>query len=531
MIEKIIAECCLGGVCEWVVCAGARNVTVIEVLSRCIDLKKWHHFDERTAGFFALGRIQDMGLPIAVLTTSGTAAAELLPAVIEAYYAGRPLVVVTADRPAEYRGTGAPQAIEQAELFGVYAPTVDVRNCHSEEAEQLIEEAFTGWDYRSPLHLNLCLPEPEWKCGERELDFYPSAAPERGFAPMVVGDLARALRAERDVVLMIGGLDPTDQPAVEWLARELRVPVVADATSGLREELTDYLLVDADAELLASPPRVVLRLGDVPVARFWRDLEHLPPTQVQVFSVSRTGWSGLARESGVMMGGAEEFVQSLGDVQPIGDETSRVLRNKRHAARIEELILQLPEAAPAMVWAFSQAASGAGHVYLGNSLPVRYWNAFAQRIIPTPNVRANRGANGIDGQIATFLGNAAYLEDAWALVGDLTAFYDANAYAMLGQLEPARRVIGVLNNRGGGIFETMMRGAAVNKCFHDLVVQPHAWACAGLAQQWGWQHIVVSDADALGALYDLPKGHGSYLVELMPDAEQTKDFARLLHGK
>ncbi|QWP38984.1 hypothetical protein J5W48_12290 [Akkermansia muciniphila] len=144
-VKSLLAQCCLGGICEWVVCPGARNMALLQVLAAAEDLVKWTHFDERSAAFFALGRIQDMGLPVAVVTTSGTAAAELLPAVVEAYYQRRPLLLLTADRPAACRGSAAPQAIEQADLFGIYAPTIDL-----ETPESLPEDILQDWDYASP---------------------------------------------------------------------------------------------------------------------------------------------------------------------------------------------------------------------------------------------------------------------------------------------------------------------------------------------------------------------------------------------
>ena len=108
------------GVREYVVCAGARNLSLVEALLGSDEAIVWSHFEERSAGFFALGRTIDSREPCAVVTTSGTAVAELLPAVIEAYYQGRPLVLITADRPAEFRGSGAPQAIEQSSMFSTY---------------------------------------------------------------------------------------------------------------------------------------------------------------------------------------------------------------------------------------------------------------------------------------------------------------------------------------------------------------------------------------------------------------------------
>ena len=133
------------GAREVCVAAGARNAPLVAALTDSTGIRLWHFFEERCAGFFALGRTMVDQRPVAVVTTSGTAAAELLPSVIEAYYQAKPLIVVTADRPERYRGSGAPQAIEQEGLFGVYA-------------EVLHEEV--KWAARMPLHINLPLDEP-----------------------------------------------------------------------------------------------------------------------------------------------------------------------------------------------------------------------------------------------------------------------------------------------------------------------------------------------------------------------------------
>ena len=127
------------GVSDFCVCGGSRNAPLIAVLGADV----YAFTDERAAAFFALGRAKRDGKPVAVVTTSGTAAAELLPATIEAFYSGVPLVLITADRPARFRGTGAPQAIEQVGLFGGYA-TTDIDR----------------WNQRAPLHINIEFDEP-----------------------------------------------------------------------------------------------------------------------------------------------------------------------------------------------------------------------------------------------------------------------------------------------------------------------------------------------------------------------------------
>jgi 2-succinyl-5-enolpyruvyl-6-hydroxy-3-cyclohexene-1-carboxylate synthase len=138
LARRIISRLRGEGVEDFCVCGGSRNAPLLAVVGDAYTF-----VDERSAAFFALGRAKRDGRPVAVITTSGTAAAELLPATVEAYYSGVPLVLVTADRPARFRGTAAPQAIEQAGLFGVYAVT-----------------DIDRWDKRTPLHINVEFDEP-----------------------------------------------------------------------------------------------------------------------------------------------------------------------------------------------------------------------------------------------------------------------------------------------------------------------------------------------------------------------------------
>ena len=130
------------GANEFCVCAGSRNAPLLAVLGGS-DVRLFSFVDERSAAFFAIGRVKQHGNPVAIVTTSGTAVAEMLPAAIEAYYSGIPLILISADRPARFRGTGAPQSIEQEGIFGVYADT-----------------SLRDWSRMKPLHLNIEFDEP-----------------------------------------------------------------------------------------------------------------------------------------------------------------------------------------------------------------------------------------------------------------------------------------------------------------------------------------------------------------------------------
>jgi 2-succinyl-5-enolpyruvyl-6-hydroxy-3-cyclohexene-1-carboxylate synthase len=161
-------------------------------------VKLWSFFEERCAAFFALGRIQADPQPVAILTTSGTAAAELLPAVIEAYYQGLPLVLITADRPRRFRGSGAPQSIEQKDLFGPY-----VSACLDVE-----EGSSIAWPTRLkalPLHINVCLDEP-LDTEQEGIDFLSHHADS---APVATKIAPFTLSGEATVILA-NGLNPVE---------------------------------------------------------------------------------------------------------------------------------------------------------------------------------------------------------------------------------------------------------------------------------------------------------------------------------
>lgn len=508
--KETVESCLRAGVTEFVVCAGARNAPLLEVLARAKAAgaaRVWRHFEERSAAFFALGRTQFHGRPCAVVTTSGTAVAELLPAVIEARYQERPLVAITADRPAVFRGTGAPQAIDQTGLLASHADT----------------GGLDTWSGRGPLHLNVELEE---SFDPATLDFAPP--PPGDFMPrpdrIDVAALARWLRRDafRGLVVLIGDLEPAEQEEVFHFCQALGAPLVADAASGLREALQALALPDSDRLLRTVPPGKVLRLGGVPSGRFWRDLEALPDTEV--WSLCRNGLPGLARPSEVTRGPLDRILPALGGIDPVGDALDHFPLRPRRRAVIEELLETHPDSEPGLVRAISHYISLGNSLTLGNSLPVREWNLFAQWDRPIPRIRANRGANGIDGQISTWLGESAETSHAWALIGDLTALYDLAAPALLPQIECAGRVLAVINNRGGRIFERLPRLAAMSPDAAEWLTNPHDADLSGFAQLWQMDHLRIRTVDDLDAFN--PDHPRTQLLELLPDPGQTHAFWR-----
>lgn len=505
--RESVEACLKAGVSEFVVCAGARNAALVEVLVRAEAdgrIRVWRHFEERSAGFFALGRIMATGEPCAVVTTSGTAVAELLPAVVEAHYQARPLVLLTADRPERFRGTGSPQTIDQVNIFGSHAETGEIAT----------------WTGTGPFHWNLSLEESfSVPADVSKIDAPAEFRPK--WPSLNVAAAARFLREDlyRGLVVCIGGLEPSEREEVFHFCHELKAPVIAEATSGLREALWELSLPDPDRILAKQRPGKVLRLGDVPSGRFWRDLESWD--DVEVCSVTRTGYPGLARPSLVVRGEIDRVLRAMGHEGAAEDALDLLTAAPRARAWAEELLEAYPDSEPGLMHTLSIYTSLGSAIYLGNSLPIREWNLFAQYERPVTEVRANRGANGIDGQLSTWLGWTANTDGAWAIVGDLTALYDLSAPAWLDQLEGKSRVLVVINNGGGKIFDRLPRMKTMSERGREVMTNAHEWNFKSWAEMWGMSYHRIASIDDFDGL---EPGEGTTLLELVPNESETTSF-------
>lgn len=486
------------GVAEVVLCAGARNLPLVAAWLGVPSVRLWHHPEERSAAFFALGRIQAGAGPVAVVVTSGTAAAELLPAAIEGHLQGLPLLLLTADRPRQFRGSAAPQTIVQPGLFGAYAPTLADASCAAELAP-------ARWDRDDPAHLNLCFDEPLLAGLE---DWGGSAMPGAladPQGPVVDWD---GFGQDGRLVVAVGKLEPAERDPVAGFLRALGAPVWVESTSGLwGDPRLDRLWVRDGERVLAAGATHVLRLGGVPCGRFWRDLEARP--DVRVRSVSRQGWRGLGREAEAVKAGLE----CLRDWRP---QPSPALAAWTRIARENQPSAPAAGAGPEMLTErvlygeIARRVAPGARVFLGNSLPVRLWQAQAPWR-PGPVCYANRGANGIDGEVSAFLGVAEGADEAWGVFGDLTALYDLAAPWVVRQMTPSRLRIVVVNNRGGGIFARLPAVAAASPAARRVVCNAHDLSFRAWAALWGFAYREGRRPADLDGLPDEP-----VVIEVLP---------------
>ncbi len=522
LIESLVDQ----GVRRFCVCAGARNAPLIEVLDRMSAVRPelWvkSFFDERAAGFFALGMVKQSTEPAAVITTSGTAVAELLPAAIEAHYSGLPLVFLTADRPRAFRGSGAPQAVEQCGIFSYYASQFyDIESIAP--TVQISRQGVT--------HINVCFAEPlideliepilnlSGKF-DQPVTETPNSRPESGWR---VVDFFKAVKRP---LVIVGGLSPQKRGSVAEFLAELKAPVYAEAPSGLREyqRIGNWRLRSGAAALNASEFQKyfdgVLRIGSVPTLRLWRDLE-LQLRQIPALSVHDLPFSGLSRDQTKPISYSDFFSGYGGIVAEAAtrDRGSAALtEDARASAVLENLLDRFNGSEVSFVRKLSEIIPSSAMVFLGNSLPIREWDLAASWTAPHMNVFANRGANGIDGLINTFLGAAAISnqEENWLLLGDLSALYDLNALANVGDMKI--RLV-VINNRGGQIFSRLFSG--------EKFLNTHNFSFNNWAQMFGFDYLQLN----AGTMREnwataLAKLKRQAVIELLPDNDQSNEFWR-----
>jgi 2-succinyl-5-enolpyruvyl-6-hydroxy-3-cyclohexene-1-carboxylate synthase len=492
------------GVTDAVVCPGSRSTPLALPLAE--RLRVHVRLDERSAAFFAVGLAMASGRPTVMCVTSGTAAAELHAAVIEAHHARVPLIVCTADRPPELHDTGASQTIEQGGLFtgatrwaaapGV--PTAGTEATWRPLAVRAFSESLTGPAGPGPVHLNLAFREPlTGTAGE--------LPPGTGLAVRVGAHAATAVGAEPlegKGLIVVGGLGPcaTAPPRVVELAERLRWPVFADPRSGCRVHGT---IAAADAIVRTGPPlpETIVLLGAPWLSR---------PVAAYVGDAARSGarvivvdpWRQWADPSRV----ATEFHQcdaeawlaeaAIGGApcEPEWLDGWRRLESRAQQAIERALGTELSEPQVARA-VHRHVADRAGVLVVSASMPIRDLECFATAHSSPPRVLANRGVNGIDGVVSTALGVAATGAPTIALLGDLAFLHDVSGLVNLPQL-PSTFV--VLDNGGGGIFSFLPQATSLAaERFEQLFGTPPTSDIGAVARGFG---LPVRDVVSLSEL-------------------------------
>jgi 2-succinyl-5-enolpyruvyl-6-hydroxy-3-cyclohexene-1-carboxylate synthase len=556
-LTEELARC---GVRRAALAPGSRSTPLAVALWRQPAIEVAVIVDERSAGYFALGAAQATGQAVAVLCTSGTAAANLHPAVCEADEAGVPLIVLTADRPPELRGIGAGQTIDQLKLYGGAVRWFCEVGTHEADDAGLLHlrsvacrayAAARGAPRPGPVHLNLAWrdplgPDPRTEDvtatsslalegrGERPLTAVALAPPSPEEA--LLDELAERLSvAPRGLILAGRQPDPGLAEPVAALAHRAGYPILAEPTSQLRLGHHDRDLViwpyDSIARLAPAPlrPELVVRFGDMPTSKALRQwLASLPELRQMVVD-PQFGWNEptLQAET-IVRADPRALAAGLAERLPGGEDGWRLawLRAAKTAAgAIEAVLGELAEPTePGIHAALAQLYGDGELVYTASSMPIRDQETFLPTAAKDVRFLCNRGANGIDGLISSGIGAAAASgRPAWILTGDLGLHHDMNGLAALGEASAPVRVV-VLNNGGGGIFEFLPQAEQLgHEEFEALLGTPLGLDPARVAALHGLPHVLVERLNGLGEA----AARGTGLIEIRTDRRKNVE----LHGR
>jgi 2-succinyl-5-enolpyruvyl-6-hydroxy-3-cyclohexene-1-carboxylate synthase len=558
----LVDQLAASGVRHAVVCPGSRSTPIAVSLASHPDIETWVLIDERAAAFVALGMARQLTAPVVILTTSGTAAANILPAVIEARLSRIPLIVLTADRPSELRDWGAAQTIDQIQLFGSHAkwfvdmpvPVGDdtlVRHARA-TASRAVQTARS--QPAGPVHLNLPFREPLLPIAFptvpelRQMAEHNGTVDSRALAeprllvpaPAVLDEVATQIARERRGIIVCGpGEAPGLAAAATALSAASGYPVLADPLSGVRFGPHDRTcLIDAYDPFLrdhetaeALQPDVVIRVGALPTSK-----------PLQQFLLSRPDRMHVVIDAGIprdpnhlatsyLLGDPAatlaELARSVADRDGEGDRewvdawtaadraagtaiTSALAHEEDsfEGRAVSEIAALLPEGATLVV---------------GNSMPIRDVDAFVRGDRRWLRIVSNRGANGIDGVVSTALGTAAVADGPVVLiVGDLSFWHDLNGLFAATKFDLDATVV-VLNNDGGGIFSFLPQAEQLDTpTFEALFGTPTGLDVAAAARLFGASHARPADWVAFRReMCHAIGGGGLHVIELITDRNRN----------
>ncbi|MFL5832110.1 MAG: 2-succinyl-5-enolpyruvyl-6-hydroxy-3-cyclohexene-1-carboxylic-acid synthase [Solirubrobacteraceae bacterium] len=527
---------------------GSRSSPIVLSLVREQRIRCFSHIDERSAAFFALGAAKASGRPVALACTSGTAAANYAPAVIEAHEARVPLIVLTADRPPELRDVGAGQTIDQLKLYGSEVKWFVELGVHEATPEnlrwirQLACRAYqtAGEGRPGPVHINLPFRDP-LVLGEAEQELPPDATGRPGTGPWVTSTPARTTAAAPRSLpphgVVVAGRQERNRSlghAVARFAERAGYPLLADPLSGARHgpaAIARYDLLLRDENFTsAARPELIIRVGDLPTSKPLRTWLAAQPEVEQIAFDPEDAWQDPATTLSERI--RADPAQTLEAWTPATPADPDWLAKWRAAddsvsATIDTTLGdQLSE--PLVAARLSDWLPAEATLFVASSMPIRDVELYFGVNELAPRVLSNRGANGIDGTVSSAFGAAAVTDGPVVLlIGDVALAHD------IGGLLAAKRhslslTIVLLNNDGGGIFH-FLPVAGQRDAFEEHVATPHGLDFAHAAALYGLEHTPAKTVQQLrDAIARSITQHQTGIIEARTDREENLALHRRL---
>lgn len=513
-----------------VICPGSRSTPLAQALAQAPEIEAIPVLDERSASFLALGLAQQLGRPVVLVCTSGTAGANCYPAVIEARESRVPLLILTADRPPELRNCHSGQTIDQLKLFGTYPnwqaelalPALEI-----DTLRYLRQTAIHAWERSlypvpGPVHLNLPFRDPlsplpdgtdtDAFATQFDLeDFFAGISQNSKSIEHSSFSLQYSEDWQHERGIIIAGVAQPQLPreychAIASLAKTLKFPVLAEGLSPVRNyaALNPYLISTYDLILrnqqLAKQltPEIVIQVGELPTSKELRSWLDLTQSKRWVIDKSDQNLDPLHGRTTHLRISVEQLAQ-IYPTQP--KSSSHYLQlwcdaELKVRTVVDQTMVNLHQMFEGKAaWLLSQTLPSNTPLFIANSMPVRDVEFFWTPNNSTVKPFFNRGANGIDGTLSTALGVAYQNQSSVMLTGDLALLHDTNGF-LISQKFQGHLTIVLINNNGGGIFE-MLPISKFEPPFEEFFATPQNINFAHLCQTYNVEHELIQSWEQL----------------------------------
>lgn len=526
-----------------VISPGSRSTPLALLLHREPAIKTYIAVDERSAGFFALGLSKAQHKPVALLCTSGTAAANYYPAICEAQESHIPLVVLTTDRPHELRQVGAPQAMDQLNLFQGHVKFF-VEMALPEATPTMLNYAY--WQgLRSteiaaqlpagPVHLNFPLREPLLP----DLNLNAIASTRQvlqGKQRLSTAEstyLADIWSNKRGLLLVGGSQTTAEAQHIIKLADALGWPILSDPLTNVLTcgSQNPSLIASGDLFINELPkkmqPEIIVQFGLLPISKnlmLW--LSQLDPTQTERYFIDESSqWQDQLKQAQTMIQVNEQelisdlLALSLEPVEPAWLDSWKFYETRVQTILVNQQTTSLSEAQVSLL--VHQKMAPNGQLFVANSMPIRYLDRYMTPRSTAYQLYGNRGINGIDGVVSTALGMTAASSNQQnvLLVGDLTLYHDMNGL-LQGKKYQLPLTIVLLNNNGGGIFSFLSQNQLEERDFEPLFGTPLDMDFSLVAKLYESSYYHVESLCQLEQLLDTPTDH-LRIIEIQTQREDN----------
>ncbi|MCM3444425.1 2-succinyl-5-enolpyruvyl-6-hydroxy-3-cyclohexene-1-carboxylic-acid synthase [Metabacillus halosaccharovorans] len=545
-VASFVDELTRLGVNKAVISPGSRSTPLAMLMAEHPKLSCYMNIDERSAGFFALGLAKEKKKPVVLVCTSGTAAANYYPAIVEARYARVPLIVLTADRPHELRDVGAPQAIDQVQMYGNYPKWfVDVALPEEEVGMYRYVRTIAGrafaisashpagvvhlnFPFREPLIPNLSLSNL-WEAEDDRLSYLHTIQGLPQLEKSQIKDIADIMKGIAKGLIICGEQNDSEFiSAVKEMSGKLKYPILADPLSQLRSGKSDKQgIIEGYDSILKDPeminilkPELIIRFGPMPVSKpLMLMLKNNPDITQIIVDPSEEYRDPTLNAAHMIVCNHTKFCEDLSEIleECVSNQfyNDWILSNTIYQDMIEHELGQINDLFEGKIVRELQHALPDGScLVVGSSMPIRDVDTFFRNTDKEIRVLANRGANGIDGVVSTALGiSAVSIEPAFLLIGDLSFFHDFNGL-LAAKMNNLDLTIILVNNDGGGIFSFLPQSKE-EKHFETLYGTPIGIDFSKVVDMYQGEYEKINSWDELHTYFrDKWSNRGLKVIEI-----------------